>query len=82
MPAVRVLLFAAHREAAGRSAVELALPEGATVGDLRRALGEAVPALAKEPLPTVVAVDGEFCGDGAPLRRGAKVAVFPPVAGG
>jgi MoaE-MoaD fusion protein len=82
MPAVHVLLFAAHREAAGRSAVDLTLPEGATVGDLRRALAEAVPALAKAALTTVVAVDGEFSGDAKVLRRGARVAVFPPVAGG
>jgi molybdopterin converting factor subunit 1 len=82
MPAVRVLLFAAHREAAGRPSVELTLPEGATVGDLRRALAEAVPALANAALTTVVAVDGEFCDDRTPLGRRAKVAVFPPVAGG
>ena len=82
MPALRVLLFAAHREAAGRPSVDLALPEGATVGDLRLALGEAVPALARAALATVVAVDGEFSHDNAPLRAGAKVAVFPPVAGG
>jgi molybdopterin converting factor small subunit len=80
MTEFRVRLFAAHREAAGRPWVDLQLPEGATVGDLCAALRAAVPRAAA--LTTVVAVDGEFVGDGARLKPGADVAVFPPVAGG
>jgi molybdopterin synthase catalytic subunit len=82
MPTVTVRLFAAHREAAGRGVVEVDLEAGATVADLRRELLRAFPALDALRAATVVAVDGEFCGDAAPVRAGARVAVFPPVAGG
>lgn len=82
MPTFRVRLFAAHREAAGRATVDLDLPDGATVGDLRAALAAQVPAIGASRLTTVVAVDGEFCDDRAPLKEGADAAVFPPVAGG
>ena len=80
MPTFRVRLFAAHREAAGRPFVDLVLKDGATVADLRAALSREVPSGAR--LTTVVAVDGEFCGDEARLAPGADIAVFPPVAGG
>ena len=82
MARVRVRLFAAFREAAGRPSVDLDLDEGATVASLRAALAREVPALAAAGGALVVALDGEFVGDGARVGRGADVAVFPPVAGG
>lgn len=80
MATFRVRLFAAHREAAGKLAVEVVLKDGSTVGDLRAALASAVPRAAG--LATVIAVDGEFCADTVRLKAGADIAVFPPVAGG
>lgn len=82
MPPVRVRLFAAHREAAGRAVVEVELPSGATVGDLRRALAHAVPALLRAGAPAVVAVNGEFADDARRLNARDEIALFPPVAGG
>lgn len=79
---LRVRLFAAHREAAGRSAVEVSLEPGATVGDLKGAVLAKVPRLRAVEGATVVAVNGEFVGDGARLSEGDEVALFPPVAGG
>ncbi|HET9554760.1 MAG TPA: molybdopterin converting factor subunit 1 [Anaeromyxobacteraceae bacterium] len=78
---IRVLYFAAAREAAGVAREELAdVP--ATLGALRRALAERRPALARVLARSRLAVDQEFAGDDAPLRDGAEVAVVPPVAGG
>ena len=82
MPTVSVQLFAAHREAAGAATVEVELAAGGTVADLRRELARRFPSMRALSAATVVAVDGEFCGDDVPLRRASAVAVFPPVAGG
>ncbi len=82
MPSVRVLLFAAHREAAGRGVAVLDLPEGSTVAELKMALARQLPGLARERLTTVVAVNGKFADDRVPVHPGDEVAVFPPVAGG
>lgn len=78
---VHVLYFAAAREAAGTSRETLAeVP--ATVGELRAALIQAHPGLARVLPRCRIAVDQEFADDSAPLRDGAEVALVPPVAGG
>ncbi|MEZ4453717.1 MAG: molybdenum cofactor biosynthesis protein MoaE [Nannocystaceae bacterium] len=77
-----VLVFAGLRSALGRDHVDLEVPDGATAGDLVRALAEAHPAL-RGPLQAArVAVDQAFVGDDAPLREGVEVAIIPPVSGG
>ncbi len=79
---IQVLLFASARDAAGASSIELDLPAGATVEDVRGALSSAFPALGPR-LPHVrFAVDREFAAAGAALHEGAEVAVIPPVSGG
>ncbi len=78
---VHVLYFAAARDAAGTSREALeAVP--ATVADLRRALVERHPRLARVLPRCRIAVDEEFAEDAAPLRDGAEIALVPPVAGG
>jgi MoaE-MoaD fusion protein len=79
--AVRVLYFAAAREAAGIPQEEL--PQApATVADLRSALLCRHPALAKILPRCRIAVDEEFAPDEATVADGAEVAGVPPVAGG
>jgi molybdopterin converting factor subunit 1 len=79
---VRVQLFAVARQLAGQEAIELSLPDRATVGQLRQALREAVPAL-DAVLPHVMfAVDAEYADDQAVIPPGAPVACIPPVSGG
>jgi molybdopterin synthase catalytic subunit len=78
---VRVLYFAAAREAAGVAQASLA-PVPATVGALRQRLAAEVPALARLLPRCRIAVDEDFVEDDAPLRDGAEVAIVPPVAGG
>ena len=79
---VRVRLFARARDLAGADVVEVSLPEGATVGDLRRALAGQVPALARLLERSALAVRDEFAEDAVLLPAGAEVALLPPVSGG
>ncbi len=79
---VRVRLFARAKDLAAADCIELRLTEGATVGELRRRLGEARPALHELLSRSAIAVDDEFAADAAPLRDGMTVALIPPVSGG
>jgi sulfur-carrier protein len=79
---IRVKLFAAMRDLAGDAAVEVDVPDGATVGELRRALGMQVP-LARTLLQrSGVAVNHDLAENDRPLQATDEVAVIPPVSGG
>ena len=77
---MRVALFAAARERAGKSVLEVELPDGATVDALLRAVTQQVPSLAS--LTMRVAVNQEFAERDDVIPTGAEVALIPPVAGG
>jgi molybdopterin converting factor small subunit len=79
---VRLRLFARARDLAGADAVTLELPPGATVRDLRAALGGAHPALGSLLERSAVAVNGEFGGENDAIPAGAELALLPPVSGG
>jgi len=79
---VRVRLFAVARELSGCDSLELELPEGSTIGDLRAALAKRVPAL-EEVLPGVIfAIGTSYAINKTPLQPNAEVACIPPVSGG
>src|SRR5438105_15934653 len=74
---VGVRLFAALRERAGSSEVELELPDGARVQDaLARMQG------LTGGVPVVMAVNHEYADADAELHAGDEVALIPPVSGG
>ena len=78
---VRALLFASYADALGQPAVELSLPEGATVGDaLTRLRG--MPGGASLPASPLVAVNLTYAKPSATLTHGDELALIPPVAGG
>lgn len=79
---VRVLLFAAARDAAAAGVVELDLPEPATVAQLQAALVDRYPDLGPIAARSAVAVDGRYAGPAHPIAPGAEVALIPPVSGG
>ena len=79
---VRVRLFAVARQAAERDSVELDLPEGATMGQLRRELGSQVPGLSGLLDRMMFALGTRYAGDETLLPPGADVACIPPVSGG
>lgn len=74
---VRVLLFAGLRERAGSDAVEIELPDGASVGDALASLGTVT-----DGAPVVMAVNHEYADPGTPLVAGDELALIPPVSGG
>jgi sulfur-carrier protein len=82
MNPVQVRLFARARDLAGADAVSLNLPEGATVGDLRRRLAEEHPALRPLLARSALAVNEDFADDDLTLPLRAEVALLPPVSGG
>jgi molybdopterin converting factor subunit 1 len=79
---VRVRLFARAKDLAGAEAVRVALPEGATVGDLRRQLASQWGALAGLLPKSAIALDDEFAQDHWRLNEQTEVALVPPVSGG
>lgn len=80
---VHVRLFAILRERAGRDAVEVELPDGATVE-------HAVDAVAREHglhdliarMPVVMAVNREYASADTALTESDELALIPPVSGG
>lgn len=79
---VRVRLFAAMRQAAGRETIDVELPGGATVADLRDRLAIEIPSAARLMPHMMFAIDAQYVPFDAPLRPDADVACIPPVSGG
>jgi len=74
---VHVRLFAGLREQAGTGNVEVALADGATVGDVWARLG-----LGDEPAGLLYARNRAYVERSEALMAGDEVAVIPPVSGG
>ena len=79
---MKVLLFARARDVAGAEAVEVSLPPGATVADLRQAMALSYPPLAALAARSAIAVNNDYADDATPIPAGAEVALVPPVSGG
>jgi molybdopterin synthase catalytic subunit len=82
---IRLLFFAAAREAAGRARDEVECEEGATLGALLTQMRTRYGADFAAVLGTArVWIDGDEppAGDATELREGCEVAVLPPVSGG
>jgi molybdopterin synthase catalytic subunit/molybdopterin synthase sulfur carrier subunit len=79
---MQIRLFARARDLAGTDALDVSLPAGATVRELRRRVGEQCPRLAGLLERCAVAVDDEFADEDLTLPLGAEVALLPPVSGG
>ena len=79
---INVQLFAAAREQAGAAAVQVDLPRGSVVADLRRALGEKHPQLGPLLASALFAVDATYADDQTALDELVEIACIPPVSGG
>jgi MoaE-MoaD fusion protein len=75
---IQVRLFAALREQAGTSQVELELPAGAHVSDVWSALDLG----GDEPSSLAFAVNRQYASRERALAEGDEVALIPPVSGG
>lgn len=79
---VRLRLFAAARERAGREVVELTVDAPCTVGTLRTALVEQLPALRDLAPHLLFAVDRQYAAEETQIEPDSDLAGFPPVSGG
>jgi molybdopterin synthase catalytic subunit len=79
---VRVLFFGAVREALGAKELDVSLPEGARLVDLRALLAADHPIFERYGDRLAAAVNQETAAPDARLREGDEVAFLPPVAGG
>ena len=79
---VRVQFYSRLKEIVGESAVELSLPEKATVADLFARLQEKYPPLRDFEKSTLFGVGVEFVDRDHELNDGDTVAIMPPVQGG
>ncbi|MFH1908811.1 MAG: molybdopterin converting factor subunit 1 [Chloroflexota bacterium] len=82
MKKVKVLFFATLRDRAGAKSLEIEIPEGATVGQLKDQIGRDHPNLEQSMQSVVVAINREFAFDENVIPEDAEVAMFPPVSGG
>ncbi|MHC4398787.1 MAG: MoaD/ThiS family protein [Planctomycetota bacterium] len=79
---VRLRLFAVAKQVAGSDRIDLDLPDGARVADLRRQLATRLPRLSGSIAQMMFAVNAEYADDEASIPPDADVACIPPVSGG
>jgi molybdopterin converting factor subunit 1 len=79
---IAVKLFARARDLAGSGQVDLELPEGSSVRDLRASLRARYPQLESIAPSLLIAVNQGYAGDDTLLSMTDEVACFPPVSGG
>ena len=78
-----VLLFASAADAFGAGELRLAVPAGASAGEVReRLLAEARRRGVELPTSCRLAVNQRFAPADLPVTPGDEVALIPPVAGG
>jgi len=78
---IKVKLFATLRDQVGAAEMTLELPQGATVSDAGRALGERMAS--PEALSAVAyAVNREYAPAATVLHDNDELAIIPPVSGG
>jgi molybdopterin synthase catalytic subunit len=79
---IRVWLFAAFREAVGRSELSFEAPDGATVREVVASLRADYPSLDRTVGQALVAANQEYVTVDHRLRDGDELALIPPVSGG
>lgn len=79
---VNVLFFATIRSLIGKKELEIEVPEGTTVAELKAVLGEKYPEADQALSTMLTSVNREFSSDETELSEDAEVAFFPHVSGG
>jgi molybdopterin converting factor small subunit len=79
---LNVKLFAVARQLAQAEQLDVDLPDGSTVGDLRDRMALEHPDLAPLLPHVLFAVGSEYVGDDKPLADAMELACIPPVSGG
>ncbi len=79
---VRVRLFAALKQATGREVFVVDMPDGATIGQLRRRMAEDASEMSELLRRAMFAVGAEYATDDCSIPPDSDVACIPPVSGG
>jgi MoaE-MoaD fusion protein len=79
---IRLLAFASAGDALGTTEMEIELPDGSRVADLRERLDRDYPKMIPLWPRLAVAVDGRVVSLHSDLQDGVEVALLPPVSGG
>lgn len=79
---VKLLFFATLRDRLGQKSLEIEIPEGMNVRQLKEFLAEQYPVLQESMKSVLVSMNREFAFDETPLCQDAEIAFFPPVSGG
>lgn len=79
---IKVKFFALHREAVGKSELELELGKGITINRLVKMLISDYPKLRKLTKFTILSLNHNYAKGTELLKDGDEVALFPPVGGG
>ncbi len=79
---VKLLFFAALRDRAGVKSLELEIPGGMTVRELKDKISSDYPNLRSSMEAVLISVNKEYAFDDAVLPADAEIAMFPPVSGG
>ncbi|MDA0285444.1 MAG: MoaD/ThiS family protein [Planctomycetota bacterium] len=79
---LNIRLFARAKDLADAETISVDVPEGATVGDLRKAIRKQYPALEPVIANLHVAIGTDYASDSASLAESHSISCFPPVSGG
>jgi sulfur-carrier protein len=79
---VCIKLFALARDLCGTDSMEVTLPDGGRIRDLRSAIDRACPAISPLTGSVSFAVNADYVSDDFPLQEGSQVACILPVSGG
>lgn len=82
MSTIRVRLFAAAKEKAGRSTVEFSAELVKSIADIRSHLSNELPALAGLIAISRFAVNDRYVSDAHAIGANDEIALIPPVSGG
>ncbi|QDT11598.1 MoaD/ThiS family protein [Stieleria marina] len=79
---VKVLLFAAAKEAAGCDSISVEVPDDASAGEVADALAGVLPSIVDLMPSCRLAIDNEYVGRDTIVSAGHEIALIPPVSGG
>ncbi len=79
---VTILFFATLKDRAKTNRAQVALPEGATIAQLKKQVAEQFPETASALASCIASRNKEFASEAEALSEGDEVALFPPVSGG
>jgi MoaD family protein len=79
---VRAEFYSRLKEIVGARALDISLPENATVNDVFEQLKESYPKLRDFERSMLFGVGVEFIDRNHPLKEGDTIAIMPPVQGG